>query len=291
VQGSSGQLSGLTVAPVAGSGMPALRAEALTGQTVDGASDVIIRYATSVVTAEVDLTLAAGGAAAGALVEWRSDVASAATVDVGAVEDVSGTLRVSTTADGSGHAQSSLAAVNADLVVHSVDATEGIVLRDLPWATVPTTSQALSELVLAPVGVTFADVATAGSRVVATPLGVLAPQGAAQVAIVPASGLVSLPMVRGGNYEIVASDVLRGTQVRSVLAADTGMPTLAVALPGTILAAGYVSIDGAAALGAQVSLYCDSCSGDEATRVQARAVSNGTGRYVLRVADPGIALP
>jgi hypothetical protein len=291
VQGRNGQLSGLTVAPVSGSGMPALRADALTGQSVDGASDVIIRYSNASVTAEVDLTLAAGGAATGAQVEWRATLASAATVDVGASEAVSGNLRVTATADGSGHAQSSLAAVNADLVVQSSDSSEGLVLRDLPWATVPTRAAALSELVSVPVSVSFAEAAAAGATLVATPLDVLAPQGSAQGAVVAGSGLAALSLVRGGNYELVTSDPAHGNDVRSVLSVDVGMPTLAIELPGTILASGYVSIDGAAAAGAQISLYCDLCTGDEATRVQARAVANGTGRYVLRVADPGITPP
>jgi hypothetical protein len=112
-----------------------------------------------------------------------------------------------------------------------------------------------------------------------------------QGALVAGSGLAALSLVRGGNYEIVASDSVHGSQVGSLLSADTGMATLALELPGTILASGYVSVDGAAAVGAQVSLYCDLCSGNEATRVLARAVANGTGRYVLRVADPGIASP
>lgn len=291
VLGGSGQLSGLTVAPLAGSGMPALRADALTGQAVDGASDVIIRYAIAALTVDVDLTLAAGGPAVGALVEWRSDVASAATVHVGTIEGVAGTLRVTATADGSGHVQSSLAALTADLVVHSADATQAVVVPDLNWASVPSTALSLSELVSVPVSVTFSDLAAVGASVLATPLDVLAPQGAAQGAVVADSGLVALPLVRGGTYEIVATDTLRGTQVQTLMSADTGMPTQAMTLTGTILASGSVFIDGAAAAGAQLSLYCESCSGDEATRVHARAVANGTGRYVLRVADPGVAAP
>jgi hypothetical protein len=291
VLSQAGKLTGLTVAPAADSGMPALRAEGLLGQDVNSASNVAIQYATPVVTAEVDLTLAGGAAAGFARVEWRAASPQFATVNVGQTENIAGVLRVLATSDASGHAQAPLAAVVADLAVQSADASEGIVIPALDWAASPTIASALEALVPVSVSVAFAESAAQGAQVLALPRASLAPQAAAMSATVPASGTAVLALLRGGDYELVVSDLNKGTMWSSVanVASDTLVP--AIALPGNIQAAGYVYIDGSAARGARVSLFCQSCAGVEATRVRAQAVTDSTGRYVLRVADPGIAAP
>jgi hypothetical protein len=293
VLGHSGSLSGLTVAPAAGSGMPALRAEGLSGQAVDGASPVSIQYASPAVNAQVDLSLVGGGAAVGARVEWRAESAQAATVNVnvGAPEDVAGVMRVTATADGTGRAQASVAAVVADLVVESSDASEGLVVPALDWGASPSTVRSLEALVPVSFSVSFAAAAAAGAKILAVPIGALAPQSAAAAATIPISGTASLSLVSGGDYQVLALDKKFGSQFISV--SDVGLGTLVpqIELPGTIMASGYVSIDGNAAAGARVTLYCDGCSGDEATRVRAMAVADAAGRYNLQVADPGIATP
>ncbi len=292
VLGATGQLSGLRVAPLPGSGMPALRAEGLSGQAVAGGTDVVIQYANSVVTAEVDLTLASGAAAAGALVEWRAKNSQAARVNAGTGdENVAGDLRVLATADGSGHAQVNLAAMVTDLSIQSADATEGLVQTSLDWNASPTTSAALAELVPVSIGVTFANAAAEGAQILAMPVDSLAPQGAATGGVVSASGTASLSLVKGANYQLVAFAADKGSRVVDLVDIAPAMVVSDVELPKTLRAIGSVSVAGNAATGARVSIYCSACSGSEATRVLAQAVVNSTGKFELRIEDPGVEAP
>tara|TARA_R110002073_G_scaffold300298_1_gene467604 strand:- start:19779 stop:21554 length:1776 start_codon:yes stop_codon:yes gene_type:complete len=289
VSATGTSLTGLSVAPPPSSGMPSLRAESLSGQSVDAASTVLIRFSNPSMAAAVDVTNSVGAALPGAHVEWRADLPSAGTVDLGTVETLSGTLRVEATADGTGRAQSALVARTSSLVVHASDGSEARILRDVPWATSPISSLSLETL--APVSLD-ADVlgsALSGATVEAAPIGLLAPQGNLTTATTAANGSASFALIPGGSYRLAVRHPTGGEQAQFLANAQAGSLG-AVSLPGTILAQGQISIGSptGSGAGAQVRLYCDDCTGADAERVHASAVADGTGRFKLRIADPGV---
>lgn len=289
VSATGASLTGLSVAPPPSSGMPSLRAESLSGQSVTAASNVLIRFSNPSIAAAVDITDSTGAAVANAQVEWRADLASAGTVNVGAVEALSGTLRVAATADGTGRVQSPLVARTSNLVVRTSAGNEGRILRDVPWATSPISTLSLQTLVSVPVQADVLGSAIGGAKIEATPMGELAPQSTPTVATTAANGSASVGLIPGGAYLISVAHPTGGQHAQFITNAQAGSVG-PVSLPGTILAEGQISIGSPleTGAGAQVRLFCDDCTGADRERVHASAVADSTGRFTFRVADPGV---
>jgi len=288
VLGPQGTLSGMSVAPPVGSGMPSLRSDGLLGQAVDNLSTIRIRYADASISAQVDLSDSVGAQAATALVEWRADIPAAGSVEVASVESVPGTLRVLAIADASGRVQSPLVARTSTLVAYASDGDEAAIAANVPWATAPLSSLSLQPRVALSVRATSAEVGIEGAQVQATPVGVLAPESALVTGVTNVDGANSLGLVAGGSYEILVSDVETGEVVQVISNVQGSSVIPPFALPGTIVAQGHLLIGGDDAAGAQVRLYCDDCNGPDKARVQATAVADVAGRFSFRIADPGV---
>lgn len=283
-------LTGIAVAPPASSGLPALRADALAGQVVDEASSVRIRYAIASVPVALDVTDSQGAPEPGATVEWRSDVAVAGSVEVIGVEAVSGTLRLTATTDGVGHLERNVLAANASLVAQASDGGEARILSSIDWGIAPVSALALEELATESIVAELLGSAAIGATVDAVPTGVLAPQAPVRSGLTNAKGLAALQLVRGGTYQLNVRHPTAGLGYGQIVDAGSGAGIAPLALPGTILAEGRLSVGvtGGSLEGAQVRLFCDECAGADAERVHASAVVDPSGRYVFRVADPGV---
>ncbi len=289
VLATGSSLTGLAVAPPPSSGMPSLRAEALSGQTVNSASDVVIRFSNPSISATVDISDSVGAPMPGAHAEWRADLPAAGTVNAGSVEAVAGTLRVEATADGSGRVQSSLVARTSSLVVRSTDGSEARIMSDIPWATAPISALSLQTLVTVPVATSVLDTGAGGANVEASPMGLLAPQTAPTRSTTIADGSTSLALIQGGSYRLTVGHPTGGQHAQFLTNVQAGSIG-PIALPGTVLAQGQIAIGSPteSGAGAQVRLYCDDCTGADAERVHASAVADETGRFTFRVSDPGV---
>ncbi|MCP4449778.1 MAG: hypothetical protein GY811_31270 [Myxococcales bacterium] len=288
VEASGSFLTGLALAPAPGSGMPSLRAEALSGQAVGDTSNVVIRYADPSIVAQVDITNSGGGGAVGARVEWRADVAAAGTVSVDSVESLDGTLRVAATADAIGRVQSNIVARDASIVVHGAGGSEARLLRDVAWATAPISALSLETLLALPVTAEAAGSPLESADVRAVPQGILAPQFGPVQSVTAADGSAAVGVVRGGAYQLQVVHPLAGEVGAFVADAQPATVLGPLVLPGTIVAHGLVHVDSQPAPGAQVRLYCDDCKGNDAVRVHASAVADSTGHFMFRIADPGV---
>lgn len=290
VQGISGQLTGVAVAAPEGSGLPILRADSLAAQSIDSASDLIIRYAQPVISAQVNVALAGGGEAAFAKGEFRAELGNAGSIELAQVESIAGSLRVRATANGSGQMQTPLSAVSADLVIMSADDSQGLVRQALPWGTEPAQSISLASKVSAAIHVT-APASPLGTRVVAEALDALAPQTTSPTAVIGDAGTASVPLVRGGSYLLRVTQPQQGSITAWLLDVQPGLAATEVTLPGALIAKGTLRLASGVAAGAHVSLYCTSCEAELASRPIVTAVSDGAGRFVLRVPDPGVTAP
>ena len=221
--------------------------------------------------------------------EWRADLPSAGTIDVGAVEPVSGTLRVAATANGAGRVESPLVDRTSSLVVRASDGSEARILRDVPWATAPVSTLTLESLVAVSVDANVLGTAVEGALVEVEPMGLLAPQTTLTRATTAATGSAALSVIRGGSFQLTVGHPTAGQHTQFLTDVQAGAIGQ-VTLPGTVLVDGQISIGSSseAGAGAQVRLYCDDCTGADAERVHASAVADGTGRYMLRIADPGV---
>ena len=277
-------LTGLAVAPAPASGMPSLRSDTLSGQPVSELSTVLIRYADTTISAQVDIRTSTGAAAPSAHAEWRATLANAAFVEVSSVESIAGTLRVSVIADLTGRVQSQVVARTASLVVHA--GNEVGIARNIPWASTPLTDLSLAPRVMLPVEVLLEGSPVPGARLRAIPLGVLAPQGAQVVGQSDTSGMGSLALVRGGSYQLVVSHKDAGEQVHT--AENVQGFTQTFTMPGALVAQGRLQIGTEVGAGAQVRLFCEECTGPDAQRVHAAAVVDGAGEFRFWVNDPGV---
>ncbi len=281
-------LTGLAVAPAPASGMPSLRADALSGQPVDELSTVLIRYLDSTIAAQVDIQTSAGVAAPSARVEWRADLANAASVEVASVESVAGTLRLSAIADSAGRVQSQLVARTASLVVHTSNGSEVGIARDVPWASTPLANLSLAPLVSLPVEVMLEGIPVPSAQLRAIPQGLLAPQGAPVAGLSNGSGAGSLPLIRDGAYQLVVSHDDAGEQAHTISNVQGVPQTETFVMPGALTAQGRLQVGTDVAVGAQIRLFCDDCLGADAERVHASAVANAAGEFRFRVNDPGV---
>ncbi|MBL4633299.1 MAG: carboxypeptidase regulatory-like domain-containing protein [Kofleriaceae bacterium] len=281
-------LTGVRVAPPSGSGLPTLVSDLSQVQALTAGSDVVIRFADAVVNASLDLRFSSGAVAAGARAGWRASLAQAGSVFVGSVEFLSGEFSVQAVADANGHIDTLLVARSSDFVALANNG-EGIVRTNIPWGTQPVQNIQLQTAVDAPILISQSGGGIGVVRVSASPMAALTQSGATVTGDSTGAGELSLALVEGGAYRLELSSATSASVVAEIPIVSTTPAVLNISLPATLTISGRVVVSGASSAGAQISLFCVDCQGDEKNRPLASAVSDLSGHFDLRVQDPGVA--
>lgn len=313
IRGHLGGALRLSVSPPMASGLPVVDLPTSAGVLATAApieirySDALSGRAATVSVFETDEVTPA----AGARVTWTSaPIERAATATVGATHgDAVGRIRVSAMADENGAvppvalvelAPEFASALSYDVVVEPGPASpgEGVgftrvdIRPDEPGPA--TLSLAAHARIIGEIhdGGDPSGVAVANVEVAARPLGVLSPTTAASAHDKVAGGAFSLPVVGGGSYELtVTSTDPQFAPTRVLVDApgpDQPLDIGSVAIPRAVKLSGRISMDGPAG-GVHVMLLCASCTGLDAQRPVAEAVTDPTGAFVLSVPDPGVS--
>ncbi len=295
-----GGAAALTVTPPAASGLPRLDVNPAAGLTPTAGVALAIDYAAGLTsrTLAFDVKSAGGAAAPGASVTLvRRASASAGTVTPagGSAVAAAGGLRVTAEADGAGQVSGLVvpdgvydliarAAGGAGVTLKSVDLSAG---QPSPAAI----SLAASGTVSGTVGGSGNTVA--GVHVVAAPRGLLASEpGAASMAVTDTSGAFALPLVGGGTFDLTFEPPgaeLARARLADVAAPDAGGSTSLgqTNLAAAIAVSGKVAIPGVAvASGVSVLVFCDGCSGPEASLPIAEGVTGPQGTFTVALPDP-----
>ena len=281
----------LAIVPPAGAGLPRLTAPLA---DVNLGAPLTIRYAAGLTLHDLGgLAVTVGGApASGGSAQFAFDVASAGTIEDGVVSRlVPGSHRDTVAIDGAGRLAAYRAAGSTGRVlVRGATGPGAVVLLDL-GAGLPASLDGA-----APVAQAVAFVDEAGQpirdvQVRATLDGDLAHLGApSPAATADASGLATLLLAPGATYQLAASDPRQvHAEVRGLVAAGTTPEPFvladAIAIRGELRATGTTT--GLPSAG--VTALCYQCTGIERTQPLGFAVTDGGGRFAVRLADPGIA--
>jgi hypothetical protein len=204
--------------------------------------------------------------------------------------NATGTVRVTTTANGSGQLPSTLVPRSSALsAVTQLSATNFAVDALDTSACAAQTIDALAPITRT--GTTSnTSGALAGIRIEATPIGPLA-QADAQpiVATSGTGGAFSIDLAAGGRYDVRFTDPQARAAPLAVMdiapASLPGAPTL----PKSLTMSGKVTVSNNPnpVIGASVQLLCATCTGIEATRPIAQAATDAQSNYRIAVPDPG----
>jgi hypothetical protein len=164
-----------------------------------------------------------------------------------------------------------------------------VAANDLAVATLDTSACA-AQTIVAPAevvdtgAITLGGTALANVRVEATPVGALAAATLTPIdAMTDSTGNFALALASGGSYDVRIADS-RAAPFVALSVASIG----SIALGAGLAITGTVSVDpGGDVPGAAVELLCASCTGVDADRPIAQAVTDVHGGYALTVADPG----
>ncbi len=303
VLAQSGGAAAVAVTPPVDSGLPRLELPASAGLVAATGTALTIRYAADWTSRAVALAVRESDGttpAAGATVVWTAGpIASAGTVtpEAGSPLAATGSVRLPAVADGSGQL-AGLVLPETDYTAVILPPTTGSMQAALVAVDLSATSPTPATLRLAAPAtltgqVTGGGAPLAGARVHASPRGLLAnlPQASAS-ATTDAGGAYALQVAGDGQYQLSLLPRAR-THVRALV--DTTAPAAgaSVALGATdlepaIRVGGWVTISGLTnAAGVAVEVYCVTCSGPAALVPVAEAVTDGTGRFVVAVPDPG----
>lgn len=281
------------VTPLATSGLPRLEA---TG-ALDINQSMTIAYAAGLQTCNLGGNAVQRGGVnqANAAVTFVGTLAgTSGTVTTGAANaSAVGTVRVSTTANGSGVLPTvTVPRSNALAAAVSLSATD--------WAvdTTVDTSACAAQTINAPAqitrtGITKKDAATvlAGVRVEATPVGELALADAQPVVVTSDSGgNFSIDLASGGTYDVRFIDPLaRAAPLPALGIAPAGVPATAI-LPKALTISGKVTVTGTSnpIIGASIQILCAGCSGIDASRPIAQTATDQQSNYRIAVPDPGV---
>jgi len=284
-----GATATVEVMPPAASGLPRLSAS-LAATALVGALD--LRYtANAAPVALGDVRLARAGAPlgdarvtivgslpAGRFATDATAIAATGTVRIAGRTDPQGVLaglRVSP-----GPLSAVVVAGPADVAVVAVDASSGpIASLEVP------PMQPIATAALAPAG----GAGLAGATLDLVPVGALAAAGGPELhASAGADGALSALVAPGGHYDLRFRDP--AARAAPLTIADRVAASIATSyrLPAALAIRGTVQLGGNQALpSAVVQVLCDACSGLERATPIAEAVSDGAGRFVVTVPDPG----
>lgn len=309
VYARTGGVTEVSVVPPAGSGLPQLELGSSAGLVAAPGVPLTMRYAAALTsrTLSFEVRQADGvTAAANAPVTFIAEtIAGAGTVTAqgGSGLNATGRVRLTAVADGAGNVSGLLVPeAGYTVLVEPAAATPGQVMRmmtlDLSAGTPSPTA-----LSLATGGMIFGVVRDdeerpiPNVRVTATPEGVLTSSPAASAsATTGADGSYTLRLVGNGQYALryTSTTGSYGHRLDSVTAPATDMfSELDVALPAAIRVTGTINIPGLApgVGGVSVSALCVDCSGADALRPRAEAVSAGDGAFTLAIPDPKAQIP
>lgn len=280
----------LRVAPPPGSSLPALEGSAQVATIGDG-SGADVSYAAATPVA-VDARVERDGAPVpGARTVWIAapiEGAGTSRLDGGAPTGMRGQVRRLARAGGDGRVALDLWPGSYQVVVEDpADGRVGVLAADLAVGA-PATLAVPAPVAVSGRLVDAAGVPLAAARVRARPRGVLASVGAggASSETDDAGGFVLL-LAAGSAYDLVF-DPAGADAGRRHLAIEPGPAALGdVVAPRAAVAQGRLELGGGAPLvGARLTLRCAACADPDAP--VAEAVTDATGRFVLRVPEPAL---
>ncbi len=310
VYGRAGGATTINVVPPAGSGLPQLDLDAGAGLVAASATPLAIQYAAGLSSRTVSVNVTRADAATPvplAGTTWIADgIAAAGTVtpNGGSALDASGRVRVTAMANGSGAITGlTLPETSYTVLVEptpSTPSSELLAMRSVDLSAGMPTPAALSLSAGATIqGVVSDDdqLPVSGVRVTASPRGAIANSPTTSgSAVTNAAGQYTLLVVGGGSYDLRYDSLANthGQSVASVTAPAEGMNeqrnvTLADAVPVTA----QVTIPGipGGASGVSVTALCFDCTGPDAVRPVAEAVTGLNGVFTLAIPDPQAQAP
>lgn len=230
-------------------------------------------------------------------------IAAAGTIriDGGAPIDAEGRARVSVTADGTGSVASvALPDAIYDVFVEAPDGSGEVdawLILDLgqgepspaqlslsPAGTVTGHVVGDSGAAIADAVVSAVPAGTASTGVIATTTAVTATNGSYSLALSPGVAYdVSIDAGNGSGYARARDQITAPSAGANVALPDQQLPA-AVSVYGEVVVSGLPS----AGAGAQVTLFCDGCTGVDAIVPVAEAIADLAGQFELVVPDPGV---
>jgi len=303
----TGGATSVTVVPEQSS-LPQLELDTSAGLVAASGTPLAIQYAGGLSSRSVSLVVNQSDGTTpvpAASLTWIGNaitMAGSVTPSGGSALAATGRVRITATADGAGAITGlSLPETGYTVLVQpspGTPASELLTLRSVdlsPGMTTPT-SLALSTGATITGTVTDTDnVVLAGVRVTATPTGVLAnsPSTAASSMVTDAQGNYSLTLVGNGDYDLRFDSLAanHGQLVVPVMVpAPGGSGQQDARMAPAVKVSGKVTIPGlpGGAPGVSVSALCFSCSGADAVRPVADAVSGPDGSFVLAIPDPEV---
>jgi hypothetical protein len=288
---AAGSTVTVKVTPPGASGLPRLEA---TGAFSLGQS-MQITYSSSLATCDLATTpvrrAAVNQAGAKVTVVGALPGASGSVVTGATTVNATGTVRVASTANGSGVLPAMLVPRAASLSAVIELATNDLAVDTINTSTCPAqTLDAPALIVRTGTAKNTANAALSNVRVEATPVGVLAQADAQTVtAMTDATGGFSISLASGGRYDVRFVDpYARAARLEVQNIAPASVPTTAT-LPKSLAISGKVLVLGSSVpvTSASIQLLCASCTGLAASRPVAETASDGIGGYRIAVPDPG----
>jgi hypothetical protein len=290
LDGTAGSAVTVDVAAPAGSGLPRLSATSTAFQLDAG---LVVRYAHNIAPVPLDATRVARKtqAVGSAPVMIVGSLPAAGTIATGAVAPVTaaGDIRIAAATDPTG----ALAGVRVPPALLSAVVT--VASGDLAVAALDTTLGAPARLeaprgpsigtaALGPVG---AD-GLPGAALDLVPVGALAAAGAPELhAIAGPGGAITTVIASGGHYDLRFRDPQNRAAAMVVADRDESSIATSYRLPPALGIRGSL-VGGLEVLpGATVQVLCSACTGIDRDRPIAEAVSDGAGRFVVVIPDPG----
>jgi hypothetical protein len=279
------------VTPPAGSGLPRLEASG----TLDLQQSLTIAYASGLQTCNLGGNAVKRGGAnqANANVTFVGTLAgTSGTATTGAMSvNLTGTVRVATTANGSG-------VLPTVLVPRSNALSAAVSLSAADWAVdAVDTSACAAQTIDAPVGITRTGITKnattllGGVIVEATPINELAAADAQPIVTTSdANGNFSIDLASGGTYDVRFIDPQARAAPLPVLSTPpANVPQIAL-LPKALTISGKVTVTGTSnpIIGASIQILCASCSGIDASRPIAQTATDAQSNYRIAVPDPGV---
>lgn len=280
------------VTPPAGSGLPRLETTA----SFDLGQSMVIAYSSALQTCNMGGNAVQRGGAnqANVGVTFVGTLGgTSGTVTTGATSsNATGTVRIATTANGSG--------VLPTVTVPRSSALSAVVaISATDWAVdAVDTSACAAQTIDAPAQITRSGVAKKdatttldGVHVEATPVGALAAADAQPVvAIADPAGAFSIDLASGGLYDVRFIDPkARAAPLPLTGIAPAGVPATAT-LPKALVISGKVTVTGTSnpVIGASIQILCAACTGIDVSRPIAQTATDAQSTYRLAVPDPGV---
>lgn len=274
------------VTPPATSGLPRLE-----GTAAFTLATLNISYSNALATCDLaNATVRRGGTAQGGAKVTIVGTTAGGSIAAGTTISVSGTVRVTATANGSGQLPSTL------VPRAPLSAVSEISMLDRAVSALDTSACPAAPTINAPAQVNIPGVARdslaqtlSGVRVEAWPTGALAQAGTQPVqATSSGSGAFNLLLASGASYDIRFVDPFaRAAPLTLLNQAASG--SIIATLPKSLKISGDVSVLNSSnpVIGASIQILCASCTGLDAARPIAETATDAASHYSIAVPDPG----